>query len=120
MGRRGDDRPAVCMVKSILLIALWLICAFYFLSSAQNVPPEVLKAAQTGLPELMRAVIPGYAMPGFDKNDSLQKVTLGKPFEFYTVIPKGKINTGVKCKSIQQGLLFVVLIDILSGEIYID
>ena len=42
---------------------------------------------------------------------------LGKPFEFYTVIPKGKINTGVKCKSILSNRKEYYFPIILDGQI---
>jgi hypothetical protein len=99
---------------SFIVLFVFMVC---LLSSAQSAPPEVLKAAQTGLPELLHAVIPGYVMLGFDRGDSLEKATLGEPVEVYTVIPTDKINNGIKCKSIISNKKEYYFPIILNGQI---
>jgi hypothetical protein len=104
-------------IKPTISLMIFVICAFYLLSNAQAAPPEVLKAAQTGLPEYMHVALSSPTQLGFNYGDSLQKVILGEPVEVYTVLPKDKINKNSKCKSLLSNKKEYYFPIILDGQI---
>ena len=73
--------------EAVVFFILAIFIAFN--AGATPPPPEVLEAAQAGLPTFMELIPAGEtANFGFAPEENLEKASLGSPFEVYTIKPE--------------------------------